>query len=506
MTKPPRAHEPWQPVFRDGRWHYPTAEEAAYPWLLCQRIAALLLDASTGMANCCPLVRPPEQIALERQPHYAKPLMSAFRGHDAWAVPLNNETAIAAVLACYPKGSKVLKRKLLPWGLVRVCVPTKFPLLDTAALAKKFGSFRIEWDRQSLSDDARQELPGDEGTCRVMGEIPPRDLCAEHAEVIQIGIPREPEDFIKEAVKAGHPRDMLSFHKKRHAQRVAQSVLVSSDDREIKSNQALGRWRRQADELAAANAALMKQKPAYLQRVLGNKNVLLWRSILQDNAFPDQHLWEDLHQGFRITGWMPDTGIFTRRLKPPTSGLKELLAQSSYRTPLTLRAIAKSPVDEVAKQAWAETKIEEEKQWVFRDHAFEPAQILLARRFGLAQKSKVRVIDDGKGCSLNTTVGLCEKNNLDGIDVLAATLLVVMDKAAGRPLQLRGKTFDLVSAYKHFPIHPEDREHFRIGVLDTDASEPAVFGSNVLTFGATGSVGGFPARVECHLAHWRPRP
>ena len=128
---------------------------------------------------------------------------------------------------------------------------------------------------------------------------------------------------------------------------------------------------------------------------------------------------------------------------------------------------------------------------MFRDRTFDPSQILLARRFGLAQKSKVRVIDDGKGCSLNTTVGLCEQYNLDGIDVLAATLLVVMERAAGSPLQLRGKTFDLVSAYKHFPIHPEDREIFRIGVLDTDTSEPAVFGSNVLTFGATGSVGGF---------------
>ena len=494
------AHEPWQPVFRDGRWHYPTAEEAAYPWLLCQRVAALLLDASTGVANCCPLVRPPEQVALERQPRYAKPLVSAFRGHDAWAVPLNDELAIAAVLACYPKGSKVLKRKLLPWGLVRVCVPTKFPLLDTAALAEKFGSFRMVWDTQSLSHDASQELPGDESACRVVGEIPPKDLCAEHAEVVQIGIPREPEDFIKEAVKAGHPRDMLSFHKKGHAQRVAQSVLISFNDREAKSLQALERWKRQADELVAANVTLMKQKPAYIQRVFGGKNVLLWRSILQDNAFPDQQLWEDLRQGFRITGWMPDTGIFTRRLKPPTSCLKELLAQSSYRTPLTLRSIARSPVDEVAKQAWAETKIEEEKQWVFRDHAFKPSQILLARRFGLAQKSKVRVIGDGKGCSLNTTVGLCEKYNLDGIDVLAATLLLVMDKAAGKPLQLRGKTFDLVSAYKHFPIHPEDREHFRIGVLDTNVSEPAVFGSNVLTFGATGSVGGF-LRVSNAIWH-----
>ena len=167
------AHEPRQPVFRDGRWHYPTAEEAAYPWLLCQRIAALLLNASVGMTNCCPLVRPPEQIALERQPGYARPLVSAFRGHDAWAVPLNDNAAIAAVLASYPKGSKVLKRNLLPWGLVRVCVPTKFPLLDTTALAEKFGSSRIFGGGQGKLVEECHEIPGDEGTCRVMGLIHP---------------------------------------------------------------------------------------------------------------------------------------------------------------------------------------------------------------------------------------------------------------------------------------------------------------------------------------------
>ena len=233
--------------------------------------------------------------------------------------------AAVDVLASYPKGSKVLKRKLLPWRLVRVCVPFKFPLLDTTALAEKFGSSRIFGGGQGQLEEECHEIPGNEGACRVMGLIHPSDLCAEHAEVIQIGIPREPEDFIKEAVKAGHPRDMLSLRKKGHAQRVAQAVLMSFDDRNAKSSQALERWRRQAEELAAANADLMKQKPAYLQRVLGDKNVLLWKSILQDNAFPDQQLWEDLHGGFRITGWMPDTGIFTRRLKPPTASLKELL-------------------------------------------------------------------------------------------------------------------------------------------------------------------------------------
>ena len=93
---------------------------------------------------------------------------------------------------------------------------------------------------------------------------------------------------------------MLSLHKKGHAQRVAQAVRMSFDDRKAKSSQALERWQRQAGELAAANAELLKQKPAYLQRVLGDKNVLLWKSILQDNAFPDQQLWEDLHLGSRV--------------------------------------------------------------------------------------------------------------------------------------------------------------------------------------------------------------
>ena len=481
-------HAPWRPVFQDGRWQFPTTEEAAYPWLLCQRIAALLAESSPGLAESCSLVRPPEQIALERQPRYAKPLVSAFCGHDSWAVPLNHDGAIAGILACYPKGSRVLKRKLVPWGLVRVCLPSKFLELDVESLQGKFHSSKVFCREQGFSEG---DLPGDEGTSWVTGEVHPINLCAEHAEVIQIGIPREPEDFIREAVKAGHPRDMLSFHRKGHAQRVAQAVLVSFDDRDSKAMKCLEKWTKQSKDLGAANGELMQGKPAYLKRVLGDKNVLLWKAILDDNSFPDRQLWEDLHTGFRITGWMPESGIFTRRLRPPTASLEGLLAQSSYRTPLVLRAIAKSCADEVAKQAWSETKLEEERQWVFRDYNFDPSKILLARRFGLAQKSKVRVIDDGKGCSLNTTVGLCEKYHLDGIDVLAATLLTVMERAAGRKLQLHGKTFDLVSAYKHFPLHPEDREHFRIGVLDTDSLEPAVFGSNVLTFGATGSVGGF---------------
>ena len=39
-------HQSWRPKIRDGRLVFPTAEEAAYPWLLCTRIINLVLDVA----------------------------------------------------------------------------------------------------------------------------------------------------------------------------------------------------------------------------------------------------------------------------------------------------------------------------------------------------------------------------------------------------------------------------------------------------------------------------
>ena len=36
-------HSSWRPVMRNGHMTYPTAEEAAYPYLLCERIIACVI-------------------------------------------------------------------------------------------------------------------------------------------------------------------------------------------------------------------------------------------------------------------------------------------------------------------------------------------------------------------------------------------------------------------------------------------------------------------------------
>ena len=39
-------HQSWRPRIQDGKLIFPTAEEAAYPWLLCTRIINLAIDAA----------------------------------------------------------------------------------------------------------------------------------------------------------------------------------------------------------------------------------------------------------------------------------------------------------------------------------------------------------------------------------------------------------------------------------------------------------------------------
>ena len=130
--------------------------------------------------------------------------------------------------------------------------------------------------------------------------------------------------------------------------------------------------------------------------------------------------------------------------------------------------------------------MEEEKQWIWKDEDCSLQDVVLACRFGLHQKNKVRVIDDGKECGLNLTCGLPEKFTLQGVDFIAAVVLEASRSRGGQKLGLQGKTFDLVSAYKHYPLHQHDRNLLRVGVWDTDSERVRICGFNVLPFGATG--------------------
>ena len=77
-----------------------------------------------------------------------------------------------------------------------------------------------------------------------------------------------------------------------------------------------------------------------------------------------------------------------------------------------------------------------------------PATAVVSPRFGLAQKGKLRPIDNYTISGVNCAVGLQEKLKVDTMDDFAAVVKSWMQKAGG----LVGKTYDLQKAYRQLGV------------------------------------------------------
>ncbi|CAE7589340.1 unnamed protein product [Symbiodinium natans] len=403
----------------------------------------------------CRTTRSGTQVYLDKQPRFARPLVAMYCAYDVWAVPLQ-DAPLDALLQMYPKGARIIRRKLVQLGLVRVCVVSGYHALRSQL--HKLDAFEVvTCGSPENTCRGHETIEKDEDQFNVVGLIHSNSaICADRAELLMVAIPKEPDDFVRDAVKAGHPRNLLAESRKGVAKEVAKNIVMSKDERDKVAKPCLERWAATKKATERAGQELMSKAPEYIQRASNGKNVLLWKAILEECDFPDEDLWQALHQGFRITGWMPDTGLFVKNVRPPVMSIDELLSQSRYRTPATLRSIENAEADEAAFGAWKETLSELEAGWLFIDENPNPVEIIVARRFGLQQKNKLRVIDDGKMCGLNLTCGLPERFTLHGVDVIAGALLEALALAEDGGVALRGITYDLVSAYKFYPLHPDD--------------------------------------------------
>ena len=116
---------------------------------------------------------------------------------------------------------------------------------------------------------------------------------------------------------------------------------------------------------------------------------------------------------------------------------------------------------------------------------------VVARRFGILQGEKIRVIDDLSCCGLNSTVGLREKFVPHSIDKMAAMLAYATSLAPESAPSLCGRTYDLKSAYKQFPICQKDYDLLRFMVAEPGNPDPVLYGFSALPFGGVGSVSAF---------------
>ena len=119
-------HDSWRPRLQDGKMTYPTASEAAYPQLLCERIIACVISVvrSQGaitidnfqVQNQLQESTQQRRIAMGALPRGAKmkPLVAEFQSFEVFHCdPQQQPTQIESILHTLPKGARVTHRRVL---------------------------------------------------------------------------------------------------------------------------------------------------------------------------------------------------------------------------------------------------------------------------------------------------------------------------------------------------------------------------------------------------------
>ena len=479
-------HAKWNPQLIDGKLSFPTHQEASYPILLCQRLASIIKEQAMMMG-----VQPIEDLQQQLEATSSsghrfilgmlprgkkfKPLVSEYGAYQKHVFLADQQTLHDELMKGLPKGSKIMHR-LLRRGVLR----------DNAIISED-GTNYIRDDNKMVDANFTKVHCAMDGCCRDF-------------EVLTVGIPREPMDFVARAFEAGHPRSM-SIHLSDFVQEMLRENFEHSPLTLLKKRAAFfWKWTARAKELSEAELTYKSSLPSYLQVLHKKKKLLLWSEILQSLDYPDKSLLKQIAEGFPISGWLPESHVFPKETRRPEYDVETVKRMASGLNKAILQQTLNQDRDEAVTATWNSTLEELDKGWVFLDDESGLDSVLLARRFGLRQRDKIRVIDDCTIGGFNRTTGSREKLKLHSIDEMAAYVSWTMSNVAGFSTNdWVGKTYDLTSAYKQFGVSVADRNLLRILTLNPEHGRSVLLGTNSLPFGATGSVNAF---LRVSLAIW----
>ena len=381
-------HASWRPTVINGKLNFPTAEEAAYPWLFCERVVNIVEQLAWD-SGCSSSTTLSEQIAASPSTNFQryifdalprssklKPLVAEFGSFVTLATNPQNPGHIDNKVGQLPKGTQILSRRLVTWEKIR----------DEAAI-----------------DNVEME------SWTVKGCEPPGKQPTDVAEVCKLGIPSDPENLVSRAVCAGHPKDLvgqvgellqntiwMNFHQPPY-------LLAKRRIEFVKKYSSV------ALELKADELKLRYAMPPHVKAIMKGKRLALLDRILKDLNYPDVNLVEDIVQGFPLSGWMPNSQVFPHSVRHPTLTLEALCCSLDGFNQKVKRQMSVRQDAELETATWEETMNELGKGWIWRDESSSWEGKCVARRFGIKQGGKVRVIDDCSVCGLNQTVGLREK-------------------------------------------------------------------------------------------------
>ena len=349
-------HDPYLIESQAAGWRFDTASEAAYPQLLASR-AATCVARALDTTHLPPRVCKPAPAALGVQ----------HKKH----------------------------RALIPEYLQILSLPPHLPL---PPLAKDL-SCKQRGERAREDRDTRET---DKGSSR------------------EVGIYHTPEQFVEKALKLQRPMD--SANPLWECAREALQIVKESTPEALKllKKKNLLKAKILQRKLAEPEKELHAGLHPSIQKVVADKNILLWQQLLESHGFDNMGVVDLLKEGTRLVGTCPKPDCFEPKVRPAALSEEQLRASAVWRRRALLQsrrtALSSSP-DHVAH---LDAATEEEVQLGFMEGPFSEAQVTeklghpnwcIIRRFILDQGGgKLRPIDEARpGITAERSVHLDHK-------------------------------------------------------------------------------------------------
>ena len=464
-------HQPWQ--VQNGE--FATAREAAYPLLFCQRfVAAVAASASASGLGPDPdalSAHASARAANHVQPRGRRfpPLIPEYSYtvtvFSEMPPPLNAKRCLTDPWLGVPAGSRFLRQSLERGGV------------------------------------ALPDFPG--------------------PSYVTFGVYREPLQYVHHALSLQHPFD-LARAVPDDLLRVLFKTLTGGPVAVLRSRLLkLRQWRAWAKELESENAKLFASMHKDVAAVLRGKRLALLEKIGRSLGWPDEAIYQDLADGFRITGYLPATGVFEPDVRPAELDEQEFWTRAPALQNSLVEKIRKQAIADFEQPLWELTLDEADpnsKAWLHGPLSLEEVRQRFGdkwcpcRRFAVWQK-KWRPIDDLSENNVNSTFGAFEKVALRALDEIVWVCSTIFRYASSRGdvsltlsdgtclngkvhamweqgdnIRPLTKTYDLRSAYKQLPLHPEEQRKAVIMLREPGTREPRAFVCRTLPFGSAASV------------------
>ena len=468
-------HASWQPFKNDNGVVFPTAMEAEYPTLLCNRMAQCVLQSAAKL-QVVPVIQPRLKdllnLGLGQQTLRHDPLIPEFAEVITTDMPSTNE-AHKLLAAPFSQGHNNTE-------------------LQNEAGIKNTQLDDLESQPEvEHADDGQSEQP--------------RKKCR---GIFKYGVWHTPEQFLDKAQRAVHPMDdecyLHDITKQAIKRVVATDPLALAKERLA----TVFNLRRLTQELADQETRLKQGQHPDVRKCTESKNVSLFEHVLKELGYRDMQVVELLKDGVPLVGLQDAPAGYREQLVPASITEDELLDAALWRRKMLMgqhkqitaaeeSALLEATADEISRGFLQGPYSEDEMTVLQEDEKWS-----LNHRFVLFQgtSGKVRVIDDARRSAVNSAYSSTIKLQLQDIDYAANMVMLALKEAeaAGIPVdQWMGKTFDLSKAYKQLAVKPSHQRHAVVGFPIQGSWQ--FYRSIALPFGCTGSVYGF---VRISQAIW----